>query len=274
MGSPRCCITPTASCATPVGSPTTTKCSLSTRGLTTSMVRLAPTLITGCRTTTHTCAAARVAWLHGQCQEVLRRRSLSWVRSQGHRRCRRRQWSCLRSTAQMRQSLSPRCCITPTASCATPVGSPTTTKCSLSTRGLTTSMVRLAPTLITGCRTTTHTCAAARVAWLHGQCQEVLRRRSLSWVRSQGRRRCRRLQSARSQLGDLLRVWFVLRRPLSPGAERQRIRVLQRGWLGFTVNVRRSFEGGHFLGFGARVTDDADDGNGAAYAVRHKCDSP
>merc|ERR1712087_886306 len=36
-----------------------------------------------------------------------------------------------------------------------------------------------------------------------------------------------RLQSARSQLGDLLRVWFVLRRPLSPGAERQRIRVLQ-----------------------------------------------
>merc|ERR1712228_1110880 len=83
-----------------------------------------------------------------------------------------------------------------------------------------------------------------------------------------------RLQSARSQLGDLLRVWFVLRRPLSPGAERLRIRVLQRGRLDFTINARRSFEGGHFLGFGARVTDDADDGNGAAYAVRHKCDSP
>merc|ERR1712087_731211 len=62
-----------------------------------------------------------------------------------------------------------------------------------------------------------------------------------------------RLQSARSQLGDLLRVWFVLRRPLSPGAERQRIRVLQRGWLGFTVNVRRSFEGGHGLGFTVNV---------------------
>merc|ERR1712228_24432 len=92
---------------------------------------------------------------------ALTSRSLSWVRSQGHRRCRRRQWSCLRSTAQMRQSLSPRCCLTPTASCATPVGSTTTTKCSLSTRGLTTSMVRLAPTLITGCRTTTHTCAAS-----------------------------------------------------------------------------------------------------------------